>query len=438
MLTLFGKDTKCCDGIPRRSFLKVGFLGLAGLSLPEMLRVRAQAAAAGSSLNKTSVIFIELAGGASHFETYDPKPEAPAEYRGHFGAIRTRIPGEYFCELMPEQAKISDKLSIVRSVHHDWIHHSNSQHLILTGYIGDNSDDNINPSIGSVTSVVRGPNREGLPAYVALPGAPLYTGGSYLGRGHNPFVVPNPNSGDYKVKNLAMSDGLTANRLNDRRSLLKGLDNARRMLDNHGVTDAMDQFNLQAFDMVTNDRARNAFDISQEDPALRDRYGRTTFGQSMLLARRLVEAGVTFANVSVGGWDFHDNIKSGSLSKSPPYDKALAALISDLRSRGLDRDVLVLAMGEFGRTPRINKMAGRDHWGPVMSVLFAGGGLRMGQIVGASNRKGEEPIEAPYRPENVLAMVYRHLGINPSMTFNDFSGRPRYILEGRELIKELI
>ena len=436
MLTIFGKNKPCCDGIPRRSFLKAGFLGLTGLSLPELLRI--QAHAAGSSSNKTSVIFVELTGGASQFETYDPKPEAPAEYRGHFGAIRTRIPGVQFCELMPEQAKISDKMAIVRSVHHEWINHSNSQHLILTGYIGDNSDDNINPSIGSVTSLVRGANQKGLPAYVSVPGTRLYTGGSYLGSSHNPFAVPDPVRDDYKVKNLTLSGELTAKRLHDRRTLHRDFDNARRLLDNHGVTDAIDQFNLQAFDMVTNDRARNAFDISQEDPALRDRYGRTTMGQSMLLARRLVEAGVTFVTVSQGSWDFHDAYVSNSLGKSPPYDKALAALISDVHSRGLDKDVLIVAMGEFGRTPRINKLAGRDHWGAVMSVALSGGGLRMGQVVGASNRKGEEPIEAPYRPENVLAMVYRHLNIDPKMTFNDFSGRPRYILEGRDLIKELI
>ncbi len=439
MLTLLGSKNTCCDKVPRRSFLKVGFLGLTGISLSQMLQIRAKAAqTSGASLPKTSVIYLELAGGASHFETYDPKPDAPAVYRGPFGTIPTKIPGVRFCELMPQQAKIAHKLSIVRSIYHHLINHDSSSHLAITGFDVGNTEVNQYPSIGSVSAKVRGSNKQGLPAYVALPNVPRYGRSAYLGNSYDPFRVGDPHDKKFKIDNLTLVDGLTTNRLTDRRSLLKSFDNLRRVLDNHGVAEAMDQFMHQAFDMVTNDRARHAFDIGQEAPAVRDHYGRSTYGQSLLLARRLVEAGVTFVTVSEGSWDHHDNTKSNSLRKVPPYDKAVAALINDLQSRGLDRDVLVVAMGEFGRSPKINKLAGRDHWPQVMSVLLAGGGLKMGQAIGGSNAKGEEPTDAPYQPQSVLAMVYRHLGIDPAMAFHDYTGRPRHVLAHRTLIKELI
>ena len=439
MLTLLGPQTTCCDKLPRRSFLKAGFLGLTGTSLAQMLQIRAHAVqASGVPLPKTSVIFLELAGGASQFETYDPKPNAPAEYRGWFGAIPTKLPGVQFSELMPQQAKIADKLAIVRSVYHHLINHDSGAHLTSTGFDVGNTDLNLHPSVGSIATKVRGANAPGLPAYVALPGMPIYARSAYLGNSHDPFHIGNPNDGNFKIKNLTLPDGLTTSRLTDRRTLLKSFDNAKRVLDNHGIASAMDQFTHKAFNMVTNDLARNAFDIGQESPAVRDMYGRNSYGQSVLLARRLVEAGVTFITVTEGSWDFHDNAKSASLHKSPSYDRAVAALVNDLQARGLDRDVLVVAMGEFGRTPKINKLNGRDHWPQVMSVLFAGGGLQMGQVIGASNAKGEEPIDAPYKPQSVLAMVYRHLGIDPAMTFDDLTGRPRHILDHRTLIKELI
>jgi uncharacterized protein (DUF1501 family) len=277
-----------------------------------------------------------------------------------------------------------------------------------------------------------------LPAFVSIPQAMRFGGPAYLGKQFGPFrTESDPASEKFAVNNLALTTGLDIDRLDDRRSLLTAFDNQRRVLDTQGVAESIDQFTREAYEMVAGGKARAAFDIAAEDPRTRDRYGRNSSGQGMLLARRLVEAGVTFVTVRVGGWDDHTQIKSAMEKKGPDYDRGIAALVSDLHERGLDRDVLVVAMGEFGRTPRVNKSAGRDHWGSVMSVLLAGGGLRMGQIIGSSSEKGEVPQDRPYRPENVLATIYRHLGIDPAQSFLDFSGRPRYILENRGVIQEL-
>ena len=440
MLTIFGNKTSCCDDIPRRCFLKAGFLGMAGLSLPQMLRIRAEAAATGGAPAKTSVIFIELQGGPSQFETYDPKPDAPAEYRGAFGVVPTKLPGVVFSELMPQQARVIDKLAIVRSVHHENNNHYPSRHLTQTGHLGDHSQENLQPSAGSITARLRGANVRGVPPYVHVlePSFGPLGRAAYLGGSYDPFAVGNPNREDFKVKNLALAEGLTMNRLEDRQSLHGILDAARRVVDKQGVSQAMDHFTHEALDMLTSERARTAFEIDREPDEVRDRYGRNTHGQSLLLARRLVEAGVTFVTVCLSGWDDHNKIKERISNRGPKYDQAAAALVTDLYQRGLDRDVLVVSMGEFGRTPRINQRAGRDHWGALMSVMLSGGGLRVGQVIGTSSSKGEEPTESPYRPENVLAMLYRHLGIDTTTTFNDFTGRPQHILGRRGLIKELI
>ncbi len=436
-----GRSEGCCDGIQRRSFVKAGFLGVAGLSMPQMLRVRAAAAAEGKPVDSTSVIFIELQGGPSQHETYDPKPQAPAEYRGPFESIPTRLVGERFCELLPQQAKIADKLAIVRSIHHQHNRHTISRHLTQTGYVGDLSDAhaNVNPSIGSIAARLRGANAAGLPPYVNVLDRSFGPKGrgAYLGNAYDPFDVNDPRKLD-QIKHLSPAEGLTTGRLMDRRSLLAKLDLTRRLLDRDGVADAMDKFSHRAYEMVTGDRARNAFDLSQEDPHVRDAYGSDSIAQAMLLARRLVEAGVTFVTVNIQGWDDHDKIAERIGRRAPRYDHAMATLVSDIYARGLDRDVLVVAMGEFGRTPRINKKGGRDHWGPLNSAAFSGGGLRVGQVVGASDQKGQAPTRNPYRPENVLTMVYRHLGIDPGLTFNDYTGRPVHILPRRGLIGELI
>lgn len=441
MLEIRGRQFSTCDGITRRNALKIGTLTLGGLSLPQLLCWRAAAGEAGQSVRKTSVIFVELAGGPTHFETYDPKPNSPQEYRGPFGVARTPIPGVHFSELMVQQAKIMKHLAVIRSIHHDSSSHGTSSHLTQTGYYLRDRQNRANemPCIGSLTSRLRGANTRGLPAFVSLQRAMRFGTAAYIGKAYNPFVVTSdPNSSKFSVNNLGLTKGLESERLSDRQALLAQVDRGRRIVDTKGVANSIDKFTADAFDMVLGGKAQKAFDIQAESSAIRERYGLNRTGQEFLLARRLIEAGVTFVSVRVGSWDDHNKIANRMKSKGPAYDQALAALVTDLVDRGLDRDVLVVAMGEFGRTPRINRNAGRDHWGRLMSVLMAGGGLRMGQIIGSSNAKGEVPEDNPYRPENVLATVYRHLGIPTDMTLPDLSGRPRYVLEDRELIRELV
>lgn len=441
MLTLFGNSSTFCDGLNRRSLLKAGAMGLAGLSLSDVLRLQAASATESAKLTTdTAVIFIELAGGPSQFETYDPKPKAPQEIRGPFQSIPTSQPGERFCELLPQQAKLLDKLTVIRSIHHNKNSHDPSSHLSQTGYYkrGPKGSPNEMPSFGSVISETRGPNHPEMPAYVAVPRVMRNGGSAFLGNKCDCFqTVSDPNSDDYQVQNLSLVKGLDFKRLHDRQGLLQSLDAQRKMLDLKGSSTAVDQFTEQAFQLVSGDQARVAFDIGQESDKVRETYGRNTVGQSMLLARRLVERGVTCVTVRCTGWDDHVNLPKKIVPRASHYDQGVAALINDLWDRGLQRNVMVVAMGEFGRDPRFNKDAGRGHWGPVMSVMMAGGGLQPG-ILGSSTARGEVPLSVPYRPENVLAMMYRHLGIDPAMTFEDFTGRPRYLLEERELIRELI
>lgn len=450
MLSVTGRSETCCDGVRRRHFLQAGALGLAGLSLADVLALRARAEndstksdvardAARNSKHK-SVIFIELAGGPTHFETYDPKPSAPSEFRGPLDAVQTSTPGVYFSQYMREQAKLFGKLAIVRSVHHGSNSHDPSSHLAQTGYLKRGQKGGVNemPCFGSVAARVLGPSQPGLPAYVAVPRIMRNGGASYLGSANNPFeTIGDPAKKNFSVRNLALSQGLDSSRLEDRRALLTSLDTQRRMQDLEGSAEAIDDFTHQALEMVTGTRAQAAFDIARENDKTRDTYGRTDVGQSLLLARRLVEAGVSCVTVSYPGWDNHADIAKAMRTRGPGYDQAVAALVADLFDRGLDKDVLLVAIGEFGRTPRVNRNAGRDHWGSAMSALLAGGGLKTG-IVGATNSKGEVPVETPYSPENVLAMIYRHLGIDPAQTFNDLAGRPRHLLEDRRLIEELV
>ncbi|MBI3462176.1 MAG: DUF1501 domain-containing protein [Planctomycetes bacterium] len=446
MLKLTATTPPRSNSVGRRSFLKAGFLGLGGLTLPHVLRSQAAAAGQGRSVPQTSVIFLELRGGASHFETYDPKPDAPVDYRGPLGVIRTRLAGISFSETMVEQAGMMDKLAVIRSLHHESSSHMTSTHLTQTGYFLRNNQnfENEMPFAGSYAAKLQGPNAPGVVPYAAIPLTIRMGRAAYLGKAYNPFEASgDPSQPDFQVPNLTLPVGLDMQRLEDRRTLLASLDATRRLVDHRGVRDAVDHFTGQAFELVTGDRARQAFDIHREDPRLRERYGRNTLGQSLLLARRLVEAGVTFVTVrsTVGlsdHWDDHTDIAERIKRRGALYDRAVASLVCDLYERGLDRDVLVVAIGEFGRTPRVNSGGGRDHWGSVMSALVAGGGLRMGHVIGASNSRGEVPVEAPYRPEHLLAMVYRHLGIDVTQTFPDFAGRPRYILEQPKLIQELI
>ena len=338
---------------------------------------------------------------------------------------------------MSKQAAIADRLAIIRSIHHNSSSHGTSSHMTQTGYYLNDRQNRNNemPCIGSYTMRMRGANAKGVPAFVSIPQSMRYGHAAWLGKGNNPLETSR-SAGDhgFGVPNLTLLTGIGQNRLQDRRGLLSGSDAARRIVDNHGAAEATDEFTRRAFEMVTGDAARQAFAIYEEDDATRDRYGRNSIGQNVLLAKRFVQRGVTFVTVRVntlGSWNDHTGIEKRMNNKAPALDQAIASLVTDLYETGLHRKVMLVAMGEFGRTPRVNKNAGRDHWGRVMSVLMSGGDLKVGQIIGASDSCGGVPVESPYRPENVLALLYRHLGIDPLLTFTDNAGRPRYLLNER-------
>jgi uncharacterized protein (DUF1501 family) len=446
MLQVFGGPARTCEGVSRRSFLKIGALGLGGLALPDLLRLRAAATAAGREVADTAVILLWLDGGPSQFETYDPKPEAPAEYRGPFQAIRTRVPGINLCELLPRHAQVADRFAIIRSVAHRESGHGSAIKNLNSGYLhppGTNEGHFLYPGVGAVVARVRDDVRRSLPHYVCVPTAGIFKGdvggGVYLGSAFDPFAA-NPSDGPGALRVPAE---LSLARLHNRRTLLSSLDRLRRDADSSGMMEGMDSFTRRAFEMVTGPAARAALDLSREPASVRERYGRSvigrghSWGQSCLLARRLVEAGVSFVGVGLGGWDDHgEGLRRNLPQRAAVYDTAVTALIADLAARGLDRKVVVLAWGEFGRTPRINR-GGRDHWPSSMSVLWAGGAARMGQVIGSTNARGERPQDRPLHPNDVLASLYRHLGIDHHRTFVNPQGRPMPILPSGAPIAEL-
>jgi len=441
MLEITGGEYRGCDGVSRRRFLRAGVLGLTGLSLADMLRVRAARAEARQPTRDTSVILVWKGGGPSHLDMWDLKPEAPVEYRGEFKPIPTNVAGIQVGEHLPLSAKVMDKFAILRSVTHPDAGHESASHYLLTGYRPTNDiPAQEMPSYGSITARVRGPRRPGLPAYVAVPNPPRSGSAGYLGVGYNPFAVgSDPNLDNFSVRNLTLPNGISLDRLEHRRSLLATIDTLRRDSDRTGLMDGLDAFTRKAFEMVTSPAARRAFAIGAEETATRDLYGRSRLGQSLLLARRLVEAGVTFVTVDAGGWDTHaNNFESLKSKKLPEFDRGWAGLMEDMDRRGLLRDTLVLVWGEFGRTPRINKDAGRDHWPGAQSVVLAGGGMTMGQAVGSSDARAELPKERPLTPEDVLATVYSHLGIDRDHEFLNEAQRPLKILNSGEPIRELV
>jgi hypothetical protein len=453
-----GSTNRYCDGLSRRSFLKLGVAGMASVGLPQLLQAREQSAAAGTTRN-TSVILLWLDGGPSHMDLYDLKPDAPAEYRGIWRPIRTRVPGFDISELFPRQARVTDKFSIVRSLHHNTGDHFAGGHRMLTtkdmGVSGINNHQRF-PGIGAIVAREIGPRRPGLPAYVAAPSAasigltPGYFGGHFLGAHLNPFQTGgDPNAPTFSVQNLNLAQGLTMNRLDDRRGLLRHFDATRRHIDSLPTAQAMDRFNREAFDFVTGPAARSAFDIGREEPRLRDRYGRHTWGQSTLLARRLVEAGCTFVTTHFGGWDHHWDLQAGMERYLPMVDSLVATLFEDLDERGLLATTLVVLCGEFSRTPRMNDggnggaprsmgTPGRDHWGDSMFCLLGGGGVRGGQIVGSTDRLGTRPHTRPLTPCNIHATIYQVLGIDPRLQLLDPSGRPVNVLDDPTPIRELL
>jgi hypothetical protein len=437
-------------GLTRRSFASAGVLGVGGLTLPELFRVRAEAKSAAPD---TAVILFWMSGGPGHHETWDPKPDAVPQVRGPFGAIRTNVPGIQFGELMPRQAKIADKIAVVRTVVHGSGDHTKGNHWMLTGFEGPafNAPDfrvQKRPCMGSAVAKLRGANRPGMPAYASVPHLRggtdnFFHYAAYLGPKYNPFVTESdPNKPDFRVRNLALPANLSLARLEDRHEVLGLIDRLKQSADAPSL--AHDASAEQAFSLLTSRDVAKAFDINAEPASLRDKYGRHTFGQSALLARRLIEAGVTFVTVNTEPWDHHAT--AGRLSTAeggkkliPPFDAAFAALIEDLHQRGLDKRVLVVAMGEFGRTPRMNPEGGRDHWGNTFSVAFAGGGLRTGQAVGKSNPRGEYPVDRPLGPQDVTATVFHHLGFDArKVSFPDATGRPIYLVEDGEPIRELV
>jgi hypothetical protein len=442
MFHVLGRNFRLCDGLTRRTFVKVGALGFGGLTLPGLLRQRALARAAGAAVKDTSVILIWQAGGPSHIDMYDLKPQAPAEFRGDFQPIDTNVPGIQISEHLPLESQIMDKLAIVRSATHTNAGHGMGAQWMLTGYQPTlEVNDNIYPSCGSVAARLRGSNAAGIPAYVTLPRNHSFSKAAYLGASYNPFTPDNdPNSEHFQVRNLRLPGRIDEKRLHRRHDLLGGLDDMRRDLDTQGLIAGLDAFYADALDLVTSDKARQAFDIKQEDDKLREEYGRNDLGQSCLLARRLVEAGVTFVSIQAGGgWDTHGNnfteLKNRLL---PTFDRAIAGLVTDLDRRGLAKKVLVMAMGEFGRTPRINPGAGRDHWPGAMSVVYAGGGLRMGQVIGSTDSRAEYPTSRPCSPGCILATMYHVLGVDIHHTFYDAAQRPLPVLAEGRAIEELV
>jgi hypothetical protein len=444
-----GQTPRYCDGMSRRSFLKVGVAGMASLSLAQVLHARETS----GRRKDTAVILLWLDSGPSHLDLYDLKPEAPAEYRGFWKPIRTNVPGIDISELFPLQVRVADKFSIVRSLHHDSGDHYTGGHWMLTGRGGRVSGASTSgeyPSIGSIVAKVRGPNRPGMPGYVAVPHAmsiglhPGYFAANYLGIPYDPFETnADPNQPNFQVNNLHLPGGLSVGMLDDRRRLLTHFDQLRRGIDQSGTLDAMDRFQREAYELVTGPVARRAFDINGEDPRLRDAYGRNTWGQSTLLARRLVEAGTTFVTAHFGGWDHHWDLKPGMEGYLPMVDAAVATLFRDLDERGLLDRTLVVLCGEFSRTPRMNDGSGkgkpgRDHWGNAMFCLLGGGGVKGGRVVGSTDRLGQAPKDRHLLPADIHATIYHVLGIDPALHFLDRTGRPVAAADRTEPIAELL
>jgi hypothetical protein len=391
-------------------------------------------------------------GGPSQFETYDMKPDAPAEYRGPLRPIRTNVPGIEICEYFPLQAKMADKFSLIRSLHHTMSAHNDGSIEVLTGKTPNPPDPTSqarseHPDFGMIASRVRGPQPDGMPQYVGVQRAPFMTQPTYLGASHVAFQTGDPSKPDFAPPNLTLATGVDNRRLDDRSDLLKQFDRFHRGID-AGI-DEIDRFRAAALNILTSPKVADAFALSKETDAARDRYGRHRWGQSCLLARRLVEAGVAVVNIDATApndttkhfsWDDHASafhLDFAQRERLPQMDQALTALVTDLYDRGLDRDVMILALGEFGRTPRVTYAptnfsnqpgVGRDHWPDSYTCWISGGGLKMGQVVGATNSKGEFPSENPLTPQDLLATIYRHLGIDPQQEFFNFAGRPIPIL----------
>jgi uncharacterized protein (DUF1501 family) len=427
------------EAMNRRNVLELG-ASVLGLGLADVMRARAS----GSARNGTpkALIVFWTHGGLSQQDTYDMKPDAPAEYRGAYRTIATRVPGIRVTERFARQASVMDRLAIVRSVNHQNAIHAPSAHWMQTGYFGPTLARNApqKPSFGSVIARCRGGDT-GMPPYVAIPRAEAfgYQGAVYLGAAYNPFEVSaDPNAAKFQVPNLALPPNLPVRSVQTRTELLREFDTLRREVDATGALEGLNAFKSQALEMVTGERVRTAFELNKEHPRLRDRYGRHLYGQSALLARRLVEAGTACVTINTGYWDHHDDIEKGLEQHLAPLDAAIGTLVEDLDDRGMLGDTVILCAGEFGRTPLINGHAGRDHWANCFSVLLGGGGLKCGQTIGASEPRGGNVAEHPVSPQDLLATLYQTLGIPLDTHFNDASGRPVSIVGAGRPIRGLV
>ncbi len=466
----FLPNTRCRGPISRRSFLEAGALSLLGLGMSDVLRAETVAKAAGRKVREKSVIFIWLPGGMPHLESYDMKPDAPLEYRGLLRPIKTNVSGIDVCELLPMHAKMADKYTLIRSVCHEFADHGGGHKRFLTGRAPATPTGFVNdaPAVTSIVSKMLSRPEQAMPPCVAgvdggRQGIDTFSlGAAWLGASTTPFMVAgDPSAADFKVQNIGLTPDMQS-RLDDRVHLLEGMDRLRRDADSSGLMGAMDEFSQRAFHMLTSPKVQTAFDLSREPDSVRERYGRHAYGQRGLMARRLVEAGSRFVTMvweNPGGkmpadccynWDSHAvncDIYSDLRWKMPYYDQALTALIDDLYARGLDKDVMVIATGEFGRTPKVEHSVGtqtkviqpgRDHWPNAMSMLVSGGGMRTGQIVGATNARGEHPVDRQLSPNDLWATVYRHLGIDYTESTFDLQGRPMPILPFGAPIEEIL
>lgn len=445
----------------RRGALKLGMLGTGGLALSQLLRSDAQGdVGSKAQTRKTSAIVLHMRGGPSQLETWDVKPNAPLEIRGEFKPIPTSVPDIQICELLPQTARIMEKWSIVRSLQHPPeygdVSHSRGDQVVFTGYApGVNEGENVHPSVGSVVAKQLQHLDPAMLAYVMVPRMIPGTGSAYLGPKCQPFETladPASKGQKFEVPNLATLQGVSVDQIENRRQLLSGLDQIRRDVDRSGVMDALDSYQRQAWDILTGPRVRHAFNLDSEPQSVRDRYGYPTqytprmraggdnpgWNQRLLLARRLVEAGVRLVTVDLRWWDTHDDnfwaLKNGFL---PPFDQAYSALIEDLDQRGLLDTTMVVAWGEHGRTPRVNATAGRDHWMSAFSAALTGGGIRGGRVVGSTDSQAAVAKDNPKHPQDVLATVYRHLGVDPTVQYHDHAGRPHPVLPFGKPIDEL-
>ena len=424
----------------RRDFLHVGFAGGIGLTLADFLRLKARADLKSYETNEgtaKSVIFIFLPGGAAHQETFDPKPYAPVEYRGPMSSIGTNVPGLVINELLPQTAKVCDKLTIIRSMTHGEAAHERGTHNMFTGYRP--SPALSFPSMGSVVGHEFGP-RNNLPPYICIPNQPNeFAGTGYLSSSFAPFSLgADPASKNFQVRDLKLPGGVDDTRFTRRRKVLDAVNEHFRAKEEADALDAMDSFYQRAYSMISSQKAREAFNLDAETDALRDEYGRNTAGARMLLARRLVEAGSRFVTLTYGGWDMHDNIQNSIKRQVPDFDKGFSALIRDLDGRGLLKDTLVCVASEFGRTPKINNTAGRDHWPKVFSVVMAGGGVKGGLVYGSSDATGSEPQDDALGVEDWATTLYHCLGITADKELMAPGDRPVEIVNGGKVRRDLL